>query len=263
MPRMSSSRSAWSGAAAYAASFARLCAGSVEALLDASDPSGTLLDVGTGPGTVVRRALERGWDARGVDPSPEMLRLAATAVPVERLLRAELPVLPFADASFDAVTANFVVNHLSDPRAGVRELARVAEPTGTIALTIWPSPVSAMNELWNRMMERAGTRPAVGSRLPPEADFERTSEGLSRLCRESGLVVELAAELRWIFSIDPSDLWLGVEGGIGVIGQTYLASTSSGRERLARAYDDLAEPGSDGQLHLDTVAVLAVGRPGR
>lgn len=83
---MSSTGSSWSGADAYAKSFARLCAGSVNGLLDALPPGETLLDVGTGTGTVLGRALERGWDATGVDPSPEMLHLAAAVVPSDRLL---------------------------------------------------------------------------------------------------------------------------------------------------------------------------------
>ena len=88
---MSSKGSSWSAADAYTASFARLCAGSVNGLLDALPPGETLLDVGTGTGTVLCRALERGWDAAGVDPSPEMLDLAAAVAPSDRLHRGELP----------------------------------------------------------------------------------------------------------------------------------------------------------------------------
>lgn len=258
---MSATRPAWSDAEAYRVSFARLCAGAVDELLDALPAGETLLDVGNGTGSVLAGAVDRGWDAVGVDPAPEMLRLARAAVPSGRLREAGLPELPFDDSSFDAVTANFVVNHLRDPRGGVRELARVAKPTGAVAFTVWPSATSTMNRLWNEVMSAAGVPPAAGSRLPPQADFERTPTGVGRLFQDGGLVVDRTTELSWTFSIAPAELWVGVEGGIGTIGQTYLRSTRTEQERLTAAYRDLAEPGADGRLHLETVAVLAVGHP--
>ena len=258
---MSTTRPAWSDASAYSASFARLCAGTVDHLLDALPPGKTLLDVGTGTGSVLIGALDRGWEATGVDPAPEMLELASAAIPAERLRRAGLPTLPFPDSSFDAVTANFVINHLRDPRGGVRELARVTKANGAVALTIWPSEISTMNDLWNRVMAAADVQPPAGSRLPPAADFERTTRGVATLCEESDLVVDVVQELSWTFSIEPRDLWLGVEGGIGIIGQTYLRSNTAERHRLVQAYNDLADVRPDGLIHLASVAVLAVGHP--
>jgi len=39
-----------------------------------------------------------------------------------------LPHLPFTAGSFDAVAANYVLNHVGDPRTGVAELVLVARP---------------------------------------------------------------------------------------------------------------------------------------
>jgi len=39
-----------------------------------------------------------------------------------------LPHLPFTAGSFDAAAANYVLNHVGDPRTGVAELVLVARP---------------------------------------------------------------------------------------------------------------------------------------
>ncbi|MGW4805879.1 hypothetical protein ACWEO5_17345, partial [Kitasatospora sp. NPDC004272] len=68
-------RRIWSGrAAAYAASFARLCAHPVPALLDAAavGPGRAVLDVGTGTGTAAAAACARGARVTAVDAEPSM-----------------------------------------------------------------------------------------------------------------------------------------------------------------------------------------------
>lgn len=47
-----------------------------------------------------------------------------------RKVRGEIAHLPFADGRFDIVTANMVVEHLRDPAAQFREIARVLAPGG-------------------------------------------------------------------------------------------------------------------------------------
>ncbi len=127
----------WSGAEAYAASYARLCGGAVAPLLDLLERVGTrggvLADVGTGPGTLAVAAAERGWDVVPIEPEPAMRVLAGRALgtPVRE---GALPDLPLADGSVDAAAASFVVNHLPDPRAGVRGLVRVVRPGGAVAV---------------------------------------------------------------------------------------------------------------------------------
>jgi ubiquinone/menaquinone biosynthesis C-methylase UbiE len=47
---------------------------------------------------------------------------------------ADLTRLPYADATFDAVVCGWVLEHLPDPRPGLRELARVLRPGGQLLL---------------------------------------------------------------------------------------------------------------------------------
>ena len=50
-----------------------------------------------------------------------------------QLLQGEAEALPFADASFDALTFTYLLRYVDDPRATVRELARVLRPGGRVA----------------------------------------------------------------------------------------------------------------------------------
>lgn len=79
-------------------------------------PGVTVLDVATGGGHVARRLREAGATVVTVDPAPGMQ--ADTTAPAEDL--------PFADASFDAVTCRLAAHHFHDVVAAVKEMARVA-----------------------------------------------------------------------------------------------------------------------------------------
>jgi SAM-dependent methyltransferase len=50
---------------------------------------------------------------------------------IDRKVRGDMSRLPFADESFDLVTANMVVEHLDDPRAQFAEISRVLRPGGS------------------------------------------------------------------------------------------------------------------------------------
>jgi ubiquinone/menaquinone biosynthesis C-methylase UbiE len=124
-------RMQWAGkAAAYRDSFAALCAYPAGALLDAAavGEDVRVLDVGTGTGTVAALACARAARTTAVDAEPSMLEIARRRAPGAETRHAVLPHLPFPDAFFDAVVANFVLNHVGDPEAAVREMRRVVCP---------------------------------------------------------------------------------------------------------------------------------------
>lgn len=105
-------------------------------------PKSLVLDVATGTGLVARDTIAR-HDARviGLDQSAEMLGAAAArGVDGLSLVRGDGQLLPFPDATFDAVTFSYLLRYVDDPEATVAELARVLRPRGTLASIEFGAP---------------------------------------------------------------------------------------------------------------------------
>lgn len=96
-----------------------------------------LLDAGCGTGGTTIR-LQRFGHVVGVDLAWEALGPAATRGLDGRLVRGTVERLPFADASFDAVTSFEVIYHLGvgDDRRAFSELRRVLRPDGVLLLRL-------------------------------------------------------------------------------------------------------------------------------
>jgi SAM-dependent methyltransferase len=250
-------------AAAYERSFAKLCGHTAPMLLDsvAVGEADRLLDVGTGTGTVAALACARGAKVTAVDAEPSMLDRALVAAPAAEVLQALLPHLPFADGEFDAVTANFVVNHVGDPRAAATEMRRVTRPGGQVAATIWPSPAPPLQRLWSEAISSAGVTPPVLPTVPAELNFVRTEEGLAGLLAAAGYSQVRCTTTIWEHVADLDDWWCGAAGGIGTVGQIVAAQTPEVVARIRAHYERVAETfrRPDGLLSLPTAAVLATG----
>ena len=117
-------------------------------------PSDNVLDVACGTGAVALELVrQKGCSVVGVDQSPEMLAEARQRVGDRvRLVEASAQELPFEDASFDGLTAAYLLRYLDDLPAGLRELARVLRPGATMSLLdfgVPPGPVPRVAwDLW-------------------------------------------------------------------------------------------------------------------
>ncbi len=110
-------------------------------------PEARVLEVGCGSGELLRRLAAQARLAVGVDLSEEGLQLARARIPdasCTLLVRAGATDLPFEAASFDAVVAQHLLEHLPDPIEGIREWRRVLRPGGLLALVtpnaLFPDP---------------------------------------------------------------------------------------------------------------------------
>lgn len=92
-------------------------------------PDDALLDVGCGGGVFLRRALESGCGAVGVDHSQDMVHLARrTTEGRAPIVHASADDLPFAQGSFTAVSSIVAFFFFPDPVAALREFERVVDP---------------------------------------------------------------------------------------------------------------------------------------
>ena len=93
----------------------------------------TILDLGAGEGQIARLAAADGARVVGVDPTWSQMQLAAQRAGGPAYAVAAAGDLPHPDASFDAVVACLVFEHIDPLEPAVAEVARVLRPGGRFA----------------------------------------------------------------------------------------------------------------------------------
>lgn len=159
-----------------------------------------VLDVGCGTGWLTRRAADTvgpTGEAWGVDPAPDMIRLATqtagNARSTARFKFAAVEALPFPDESFDVAVLSLVLHHLPpDAKArGLREIYRVMKRGGRLVVVDIDRPAN-----W---FLRALIWP-MGLLLPNFRDL--ISQGVSAIITPAGFTGTICVA-RWIY-------WVGV-----------------------------------------------------
>lgn len=238
----------------------------VEPLLDAAGVQAgmRLLDVACGPGTLAAQAAARGAEPVGIDLADGMLALARERHPELRFVRGDVEQLPFDDASFDAVTAGFLLHHAPAPARAAAQLARVLTPGGRLAATVWERPERMrLLGLVNDAMVHAGADPAAGLPDGPRAFGFAEPAGLTALLTGAGFEAVDVHPIRFAHRAATADeLWDGLRGGTVRTAEQLDGLPASVRERVRAAFTELAEAhrGADGVLEIPVAALLASGR---
>ncbi len=148
-----------------------------------------ILDVGAGLGQMARtlaRAAGPGAWVVGVERDPLQIAEAGRQADLDgeggllELRQGEAEHLPLRKdewGTFDVAHARFILEHVRDPLAVVKQMAAAVRPGGRLLLIdddhevvrFWPSPPHALQHAWEsywRSYARLGCDPLVGRRLP-------------------------------------------------------------------------------------------------
>jgi len=151
-------------------------------------PNAQVLDVGCGTGDLSIELFER-TAARvvGIDFCRPMLELAREKASQLRFVEGDALRLPFADASFDAITIGFALRNLSSVSEGLTELRRVLKPDAPIAILEFSQPtVPGVRQLVRLYYSRL--LPWIGGRLSGARNaYEYLPDSISKFPNQQAL----------------------------------------------------------------------------
>lgn len=152
--------------------------GKLKPIIAGAPDRGSLLDVGCGNGDFMALLAARGVEVLGVDASP--LAAAEVARRGMRAVTGDFLQVALPPESFDGIAMNHVLEHLRDPRAGLRKAWSLLKPGGRLLLGV-PNFAS---------VERSHFGPAWSDLELPRHLFHFTARGLRRLLTDEGFQVE-------------------------------------------------------------------------
>jgi SAM-dependent methyltransferase len=223
------------GTEAYGRGVGRYSEGLAQALCDAAGVANgdAALDVGCGPGALVAELARRLGAERvaGVDPSPPFVAAARLRVPGADIREAAAEELPYADASFDVVLSQLVVNFISDPQRALGEMRRVGRRTVAGCVWDYAAEMTMLRAFWDAALE-----------LDPEAPDEGA---VMRYCTPAELAALWSgASLRDVVTdelvvqadyVDFDDYWSPFPAGVAPSGAYCVSLEADKREALREA----------------------------
>ena len=116
-----------------------------------------VIDVGCGPGALTTELVRRvgAGNVAAVDPSDPFVTAALQRHPGVDVRLATAESLPHPDGVFDVAFAQLVVHFMTDPVAGLAEMARVTRPGGAVLACVWDfgGGRSPLSPYWSAVAE--------------------------------------------------------------------------------------------------------------
>lgn len=94
---------------------------------------GKLLDVGAGFGFFLSEMKGRGWEVAGIEISQKAIDYARNVLSLT-VHEGPLEKIGFPESDFDVVSGFYVIEHLPDPMAFMKECYRILKPGGLLLL---------------------------------------------------------------------------------------------------------------------------------
>ena len=216
-------------------------------------PGCRLLDVGCGSGKLALIAAKDGLEVTGVDIASNLVERARVRAQAEglqaRFEEADAEALPFEDTSFDVVASLIGAMFAPRPELVAKELLRVCEPGGTIAMANWTPQgfIGQMFKAVSAFIAPVGMLPPVlwGDEATVRAQL---GEGLSDLS-----LVRRHYTLSYPFP--PSEVVEFFRLYYGPTNQAFASLDAGGRERLRQELEALWS--SHNRAGRDCTTVLA------
>jgi ubiquinone/menaquinone biosynthesis C-methylase UbiE len=151
---------------------------------------GLVLEVGVGSGLNLPFYGPAVARVFGLDPFPELLRLASkrsadTVVPVS-LLRGSAEHLPFADAVFDTIVMTWTLCSIPNPIAALTEMRRVLRPGGRLIFVEHGLSPEIRTARWQQRLTPYWKRISGGCHLDRETDDLIRAAGFQISAVETG-----------------------------------------------------------------------------
>jgi ubiquinone/menaquinone biosynthesis C-methylase UbiE len=236
----------------------RTAANSAAYLLPHLQPEMSLLDVGSGPGTITADLARRVARVTASEVSEPALALTRAGIEAGGVGNVDFAVadvhrLDLPDDSFDVVHAHQVLQHVGDPVQALREMRRVTKPGGLVAARdsdyaafAWHPALPALTEwmtLYQKLARGNGGEPDAGRRLLSWA-------------RAAGFDEVTATSSTWCFATPDERAWWGGMWAERILGSAMAeqalatgAATEDDLRRISRAWLEWAETG-DGWLSI-------------
>jgi SAM-dependent methyltransferase len=156
----------------------------VDAMLALLPADMVIADLGCGTGQIAGALARNVGRVIGVDNSPAMLKAAKKRLadlPNVELRRGDLQALPIEDASCDAALLLLVLTYVADPRAALREMARILKPGGRAVIvdllphdredfrrSMGQQVMGFSTDMMNEMLSASGFDTTTTQPLPPQ-----------------------------------------------------------------------------------------------
>lgn len=135
---------------------------------------GLVLEIGVGSGLNLSMYGPEAARVIGIDPSPELLRLArkraAQALIPVSLVRASAEAIPFADAAFDTIVMTWTLCSIPNPIPALNEMRRVLKPGGRLLFVEHGLSPEIRIARWQRRLTPYWKRIAAGCHLDRKMD---------------------------------------------------------------------------------------------
>ncbi len=171
-------------------------------------PGQRVLDLAAGTGTSSESFVRVGAQVVPCDFSLGMLQVGRKRLPHLPFVAGDAMTLPFADASFDAVTISFGLRNIHDPAQGLREMRRVTRPGGRLVVCEFSTPVwPPFRTIYQEYLMKA--LPQIAKRVASNSEaYEYLAESIAAWPGQQGLA-ELLLDAGW-----EQVAWRNLSGGI-------------------------------------------------